>query len=113
MPVSVTQEKIFTNYANKSMLIDYLIEGLRSIFFECYQEKGEADELFVEITVESFEFYKNYVAGDIDILVILFTRAEPDQEIYFLKLGKQKAANAVHSPKSSEEYSFCSLFYRM
>lgn len=60
MPVSVTKENMLCNYRNK----------------------GEADELIIEIAVnDGSSFTKVVVEEDIDILVILFARAEPNQEI--------------------------------
>lgn len=101
--LSVSQEKFLSNYNNKSRFIEYLKEELQKNANKCYQGKGEADELLVEISVkESTNLQKVIVAEDIDVLVILTGRAKAEEEIYFLKIGKQNVDAAVYSSKSFE-----------
>lgn len=45
---------------------------------------------------------KIIVAEDVDILVILTARATEDEEILFLKLGKQRVQTVIYSSKSLE-----------
>lgn len=90
MPVIISQEKFLSNYKNKSRFISYLIEELQKKSIQCYQEQGEADQLLVEIAINNNSTLKKViVAEDVDVLVILTARANDDDEIYFLKLGKK------------------------
>lgn len=90
MSVNVSQEKFLANYKNKSRFIIYLKEELERNDIKCHQGNGEADELIVELATQGqTDFIKVTVAEDVDILVILTARAK-EEEIYFLKLGKQK-----------------------
>ena len=68
----VSQDKFFTNYKNKSRFIKHLMQELQTNSIKCYQEKGEADELLVEIAIkDNTNLQKVIVAEDIDVLVIL------------------------------------------
>lgn len=51
------------------------------MLLECFQEKEEADELIVEIVINDSS----------SLTKILTARTKADQEMFFLKLGKQKA----------------------
>lgn len=102
-PVSTTQEKFLSNYENKSKFIEQLMVELEKQSILCYQDKGEADGLLVEIAMQDeSRLQKIIVAEDVDILVILTARATVEKEIYFLKLGKQNAPSTVYSSKSFE-----------
>ncbi|CAG9827390.1 unnamed protein product [Diabrotica balteata] len=80
---------------------------------KCKQGKGEADELIVETTIKDkgSSLPKVIVAEDIDVLVILTARAKADEEIYFLKLGKQNVNSVIHSSKSVELNYPCTGVY--
>lgn len=96
MSLTINQEKFLSNYKNKSRFIEYLIEELKNNSIDCYQELGEADELIVDKAINNTsDLIKVIVAEDIDILIILTTRAKANQEIYFLKLGKENVCNLV------------------
>lgn len=104
MPVAVSQDKFLSNYKNKRLFISYLMEELEKKSIKCKQGKGEADELIVETALENecSGLQKVIVAEDVDVLVILTARAKADEEIYFLKLGKQNVNSVIYSSKSFE-----------
>lgn len=85
---SVSQEKFLSNYKNKSLFFKCLKKELEKSSIKCYQGKGEADKLLVDIAIKgNTNSQKDIVAEDIDVLVILTRRAKVEEEIYFLKLG--------------------------
>lgn len=101
--LTIKQEKFLSNYKNKNRLITYLMQEFQTNSIKCYQEKGEADVLIVETAVEDdTDFKKVIVAEDIDILVILTARAKVEEEIYYLKMGKQNSPSLIYSSKSLE-----------
>lgn len=106
MPVSVSQDKFFSNYQNKSKFIQLLMVELEKQSIHCHQSKGEADGLVVELAIQDTSvLQKIIVAEDVDILVILTARAKVEKlekEIYFLKLGKQNSSSTLYSSTSFE-----------
>lgn len=81
----------------------YLIEEFSKNLIKCYQGEVEADELLDQIAVDDdTNLNKVITAEDIDVLVILTGKAKPEEEIYFLKLGKKNFPASGYSSKSFE-----------
>ncbi|XP_052758830.1 uncharacterized protein LOC128202453 [Galleria mellonella] len=103
MPANISQDKFLSNYKNKRRFIKFLMEELEKKSIKCCQGEGEADELIVDTAVSfSTDLTKIIVAEDVDILVILTARATEDEEILFLKLGKQRVQTVIYLSKSLE-----------
>lgn len=67
-----------------------------------YPGKEEPDELIVEIVVQDDARLQKAITADVNTLVILTARAKVDEEIYFLKLGKEKVPSMISSSESFE-----------
>ena len=102
MTPTTSQSKFLLNGKNKSRLLAMLITKLTSQGYSVKQAHEDADTLIVNTAIEEASKTNSItiVGEDVDLLVILTAVAESKHNIYFLKQGKARAENKVHTQAS-------------
>ena len=100
MAITVQQDKFFGNIKNKTRFIILLTQALQKNNIIVKQAEDDADLLIAKTALAVSCQRAVIVSEDTDVLVLLIALTGSNEQVYFLKLGKQNKENTLYSSKS-------------
>lgn len=100
MSITVQQQKFFGNMNNKRRFITFLTKALQNNNIIVKQAEDDADVLIVKSALSISCQRAVIVSEDTDVLVLFIALSVSNEQVYFLKLGKDNEENIVYSSKN-------------